>query len=322
MNSSSILNRTEEFFDRLERALGRPSPQNRDVVAEVRADFLAQVEALQRGGVSEGDAVDQVLGQMGEPDALAAEMKVAMPPLSSGPVAVIRYILAGGLVLWTLLLMWTFRAWDYGLSGGMFLALGLHLPVIMLLWPRIIWRKNWLFGAVPAAVLVLVAIGLNTVGTSHTEVLMVEDGVLVAPPGSELPDVGDGLRWQLLVLLGALALAFGVLFGMIQQARQRLVVLVAVLLPVLAVEGAFQWEERVFRQQRERLERLVAEQGASMPQRGPIKELGVGDPERANGGTYALSENGKDFTMWWPRPLSSSSSICYGSEDGRIWVND
>lgn len=321
MKSSSILNRTEEFFNRLEVALGRSSPQNREVVAEVRADFQAQVEALRGSGMGEEEAVGQVISQMGEPEVLAAEMKAVLPPLSSGPAAVIRYVLAGGLILWTLLLMWTFRAWDYGLSGGLFLALGLHVPVILVLWPKIIWRRNWLFGVVPAAVLVLGAIVLNMAGTEHTGVIALEDGVLVPPPEAEVIDAGDELRWQVLVLVGALALAVGLLFGMIQQSRQRLVVLVAVLLPVLVVEGAFQWEEGVFRQQRDRLERLVAEQGPSMPKRGPIKQLGLGGSHRARG-TYELSEDGKEFTMWWGRPLSSGCSICYGSEDGRIWVND
>lgn len=323
MNSSSILNRTEEFFDRLGRALGPPSPRNRDVVAEVRADFLAQVEDLLGEGVPEAEAVDRVLEQMGAPESLAADMKVVLPPLSSGPVAVIRYVLAAGVFGWTLLLMWIFRAWDYGLSPGMFFALLFHLPVILVLWPRIIWRKNWLFGVVPAAVLVLGALALNVAGTSSTgmEIAMTEDGVLVPTPEIEVAESDEGVRWQLVALMSALGVAVLILFGMMQRSRQRWVALVAVVVPVLVVEGAFQWEEGVFRQQRDRLVRLVAEKGESMPLRGTLEELGM-DHLRQGGRSYALSEDRVHVTLLWSRTLSSGFAIGYDSEDGRIWVND
>ena len=319
--SSNIVNRTEEFFNRLGEALGRPSPQNREVISEVRADFPAQVEALQKSGMDEGEAVDEVLAQMGEPEVMAAGMKQVLPPLSSGPVAVIRYVLAGGAILWTLVLMWTFRAWDYGLSPGLFFALLFHLPLIVVLWPKIIWRKNWLFGVVPAAVLVLGAIALNVAGVEHTstELLIVEDGVLAVPPEVELAEEADGVRWQLLVLLGVLLVAVTVMFGMIQQRRQRLVLLGAVLVAVLAMEGAFQWEERLFRQQRDHLARVVKAAARPLPERGTLQEAGV---TGANRGRYALQNDGPGFTMWWPRPLSPGFSICYGSEDDRIWIND
>jgi hypothetical protein len=322
MSSNSILKRTEEFFDRLEAALGRPSPQNRDVVAEVRADFHAQVEVLQAGGMEEGVAVDQVLEQMGEPEVLAAGMKQALPPLSSGPVAMIRCILAGGLVVWTLLIMWTFRSWDYGFSAGALIALGLHLPVIMVLWPRIIWRKNWLFGVVPAAVLVSVAIVLNMTGTSHTEALMTEDGVLVAPPDLNVAEADTGMRWQLVVLLSAFGLAAVVLFAMIQRRRQRYLVLAVALLPLLVVEGAFQWEESVFRAHVERMKRLMADPERKLPARGTFREMGITASDRDGGGHVRLSEDGRDFGMFWSRPLSPSASLHYSSQDGRYSAND
>jgi hypothetical protein len=324
MSSNSILKRTEEFFDRLEAALGRPSPQNRDVVAEVRADFHAQVDALQEGGMAEDEAVEQVLAEFGEPEALAAGMKRVLPPLSSGPLAVIRYVLAGGAILWTLALMWTFRAWDYGLSPGLFFALLFHLPVILVLWPKLIWRKNWLFGVVPAAVLVGAAIVLNVAGTSQTsmEIVVAEDGSLAPSPDVELAEVDDGVRWQLMVLIGALGVAVVILFGMMQQRRQRLVVLVAVLVPLLIVEGAFQWEESVFRAHVERVKRLMADPERKLPARGTFREMGITASDRDGGGHVRLSEDGRDFGMFWSRPLSPSASLHYSSQDGRYSAND
>lgn len=317
--SSSIVDRSEEFFDRLETALGSPSPQTREVVREVRADFRAQVAALREGGMEEGAAVDQVLADLGEPEALAAGMQQVLPPLSSGPVAVVRYVLAGGGIIWTLLLMWTFRAWDYGPSAGMFFALLFHLPVILVLWPRVIWRKNWLFGLVPAAVLVGAAFVLNVAGTSQTsqEIVITEDGAWAAPADVEVAELDDGVRWQFVVLFSALSVAMVVLFGMMQQRRQRVVALVVALVPVLIVEGAFQWEERVFRQERDRLAELVKGGREPLPERGKLRELGLGKR-----GSYALSEDGRSFSVWWPRPLSSGFSIAYDSKDQRIWVND
>jgi hypothetical protein len=58
-------------------------------------------------------------------------------------------------------------AWDYGFSAGLFFAMLFHLPVILVLWPKIIWRKNWLFGVVPAVVLVLGAFVLFMTGTTE-----------------------------------------------------------------------------------------------------------------------------------------------------------
>ena len=114
-------------------------------------------------------------------------------------------------------------------------------------------------------------------------------------------------------------MAVVVLFGLMQQRRQRVVALVATLVPLLTVEGIFQWEERVFRQQRDHMAGLVKEAKAPLPERGKLKEVGVAGAKR---GSYSLSEDGTNFTLFWPRPLSSGFSIAYSSEDGRIWVND
>ena len=106
--------------------------------------------------------------------------------------------------------MWTFRAWDYGLSTGLFFALVFHLPVILVLWPRIIWRKNWLFGVVPAAVLVVGAFVLNMAGTSERHGgLMMEDGVLVPPPEVERGGVGRRMCAGSWCVLSAVGLAGG-----------------------------------------------------------------------------------------------------------------
>ena len=99
MKNSNVLEQAETFLGQFENALKLPDHKRREIVDEVRGDLLAQVQGYQKEGRSEGEAVDLTLNAMGDPVELARQIKDVVPPLSTGLMRVIRYLVAGGLAL-------------------------------------------------------------------------------------------------------------------------------------------------------------------------------------------------------------------------------
>ncbi len=54
-----------------------------------------------------------------------------------------------------------------------------------------------------------------------------------------------------------------------------------------------------------------------LPAEGTLQELGLG-----HRGRFALSDGGREFTIWWSRPLKSSSGLVYSSRDGEVQAHD
>ena len=312
----------EEYLAALESALGRPHAQCRDIVEEVRADLTVRVEQLQTDGLPHPDAVQRALGDLGNPYELAHQMKQELPPFGGTAVSAIRYVAAGGLALWLGVLLWLLRGWSYGLSGiaVTLTIMFLHLPVILLLWPRIVWRRNWLFGLIPAGAALLVVLALNFTGTESTQVIMELDKqgnpaieVPVANPADEeAPRV-----WLLLALVGFAV----ILLLSMQQRHQRRIALAAIVLPIAVVEIAFQLDELQFRNGRDRV-RDYADTVLRVRGVYPTAEDFDADRPGLVDGRVRFDGESASFYMSRARPLCSGFAIAYSSKDDRLWIQD
>ncbi len=320
MRRDSVLEQTEEYIGRLEGALDLPQVHARRVVDEVRGDLVAAVASRCRQGMGEAEAVEEVLRDLADPEEMAAQISKSVPPLSHGGVRAVRYLLGAGLMVYAAWLLWGIRAWGYGLE--LFPRRAVIWVVVLAftaaIWPAIVWRRNWLHGAVPFGVVVGLFFLGNFLGVGG-EQAAVDPG---APP--EWPPVADG--WGLADYLMLAGVAAGVVYlsWQIQRRRQRLAVVALGLLALLVVEGAFQVEEHVFRRQRDRLAQLVEEhpgEGGSAPSREAL--AAVGDPLLdADNVHYRPARGAAHFTLFWDRPLSPGFAIVYWSGDGRVWIND
>jgi hypothetical protein len=139
MNDTSQ-DRINDFLRTLVKALGDAGGQSQEIVEEVRADLNAHVERYLTEGHSESVAVEHALGEMGNPYELAHHVRREIPPFGGEVLTSVRYVAAIGVTLWSLFLLWYFRAGSYGFSGFTVIVgvLLLHLPLILLLWPRIV----------------------------------------------------------------------------------------------------------------------------------------------------------------------------------------
>ena len=309
MNNETVIERFETFLDRLENSLSVNPQKKREIIDEVRSDLLAQVKGFQEEGKSESEAVDLALEDMGDPEALARSLSEVVPPLSTGPVSGIRYLAAGGLMIWTGFLLWNFRAWTYGFSPGITAGLiAFHLSLVLVIWPGIIWRWNWLFGLLPAGLCLGVALAIQVVGVSSSFSYDLEEASTPEPGVSPLAGYS-----ALAALIGITLL----LFYLMQRPQQRRVAIGAACLVFLLVEGYFLIDEVRFRQERDRLLALMNEHPPGGDAALDEDQLGKRPGVRVH-----LSPEQDTFTLHWARPFASGFSLCYRSEDDHIWVND
>ncbi|BCX47979.1 hypothetical protein HAHE_18870 [Haloferula helveola] len=321
MNETSH-QRIDGFLSRLEGALTGPASRSRDIVNEVKADLDDHIERFRANGLSEDEAVDRALEEMGNPYELAHQVGREVPPFGGEWLTVIRYLAAGGLAIWLLVLMWTFRAWSYGTDGvrAVFCVVCLHAPVILLLWPRIIWRRNWLFGVIPAGAAFLAALVLGAGGTTHSS-----EPVPLPQPGDPAVELAStpesGLPLAGIILFTTAAILTAVLLLAIQQRVQRRRVFLLLVGGILLVEIPFEIEEFLFRKDRELVREHIAgvvDRTGSFPNTDELRNDG---PElHAKGVSVYSTED--DFSLFWNRPLSSGFAICFSAKDNRVWIQD
>ena len=331
MNESN-LERIDEFLGAVETALGRAGRQSKEILAEVRADLHAHVKRHRADGCTEDEAVGRALDQMGNPYELAHHVRWEVPPFGGELLTCVRYIAACCIGLWLIMLLWHFRAGAYGASGSLVVVgvLLLHLPVIVLLWPRVVWRSNRLFGLVPAGLAFVFALWLNAGGVqSHQTIdigsLLIEEGVLAPKqpsegPGPALADSGRTSVSAVLIFTAAAFATLVLLFAM-QQRAQRRIVLVVGLLAFAVIEVPFQVEEAFFRGDRE-LVRAYLDTSFERHGAYPTTEDATSNGPRLSNNRSGVRLAGEHFSLFWSRPLCSGFSIQYLSEDERVRVQD
>ncbi|MGI9473158.1 MAG: permease prefix domain 1-containing protein [Rubripirellula sp.] len=297
------------YLDTLRDSLDLPSWQTQPIIDEVSADLRGHVQRHVDAGIQEEDAVSAAIAEMGPPAELGRQMKAAIPPLPNSNVRMLRRIVAVVLGLGLFWLLWNIRAWDYGFSMGRVVAVvSVALTMILLVWPDIIWRGNWLYQGLPTMLVLGGSFLAMTVGTSTQFV----DGQPVKEPMISI----DAMRIGLCVAFVCLAIY---LLGMIQQRRQRVVALTFVLLGVAAIEIPFLVEEYYYNR---RLD-LVKQTLEAAKQSGGTYPLddGVLSDQFAEF-RYGASPKGEKYTLIWNRPLSPHFGLGYASEGDRMWVLD
>jgi hypothetical protein len=202
--------KAEEFFRQLEDAFSGSKEQAREITEELRADFDEHLKRFEGEGKSEDEAIELSLAEMGNPYELGHKMGQEVPPFAGKAATIIRYLLSVGVIAWLLFFLWVMRAWDYGFQSFPYALFGsLHLPVILLLWPRIIWKKNWMFtmSIATAAAFVLASVGfLGKESEQEVSYVLLEaaapalegpvdiKGVVMSNDG--LPVEGARLSWE------------------------------------------------------------------------------------------------------------------------------
>lgn len=290
----------EHFLSRLELQLRLPKHRKQEVVDELRSDLLTQKAAHMAAGKTQQEAQTRVLESLGDPDSLASELSSTVAPSSGGAIRIIRYLVACGIIVWGGMMMWTLRAWSYGFSplttGGI---LALHLALILVVWPGIVWRSNWLYGLVPAAICVAILIALNTAGVSSTTTIDLD-----APAAAASTDHDSSNNRGTAVLAAFVAIAVYLMVA-IQPRRQRIRVVVLALLAFALVEVSFLLEEMKFRADRDQLE-LAVQNGEDLTERKDVR----------------ITDSGEHLSLFWERKLCPGFAIAYSSETGKVWVND
>lgn len=314
--------RIDDFLSSLETALGRRGAQSKAILHEVKTDLNDHVERFAAGGRAGDEAVTKALEEMGNPYELAHHMRRETPPFNGNLARGIRYAAAGAVTVWLLWLMWLSRGGTYGLSGFAVLVgvLLLHLPVILLLWPRIVWRRNWLFGLIPAGLAFLAALvfAAGSVESPPVILTLTENGVAESPQPGDLVAANHDPGTARILVFGAAGVPVIVLLIAIQRRVQRRIVLLAAGLALLLFEGSFQVEELLFRQDREQvrayLQSSLKESGAYPT----IEDLKTNGPKIR--GRSRVSAADETFSLFWSRPLCPGHAIHYTSVDDRIRV--
>jgi hypothetical protein len=220
-----------------------------------------------------------------------------------------------------------------------------HLPFVMLLWPRIVWRKNWLFGLIPAGLAMILALIMNFMGTTQqsTEIQMpiqpteaVQTGVgeeaePIVPEVLEvsIPRLPNGplvredappMR-NTVMITTALVVVMAVMLLAMQQRSQRRMMLLILLIGVGGIEVTFQIEEYLFRKDRVAIHDYVAgyvEKEGAFPDVEQFKSAGL--DLTSNGARYRPGENA--FSVFWDRPLSSGFAIVFSSDSNGVRIQD
>lgn len=318
--SNLISDQLLTYLESLEQALRLPPEQARPVVDEVRSDLLAHVQRYVDQGQEESQAVTLAIEEMGPADELAAQMRAAIPPLGNYNIRVLRRAAAMFLTLLLLWVFWHVRAMDFGFSIPRALACSVLLtPVALLIWPDVIWRKNWMFTVVPTVVIFLLVFVAMTMG-QQTDSMMVIDPNAV-PEAGEISDIRDESTADVVgyLVLGLLVALTIYLFTQIQRRRQRWTAIAFSLLAAVSIEAPYAVEEYRYGRQLAQLQdqlQLWEDKGGTYPSDDGFASLDNGMFH------YWSQPDGSGYNLFWDRPLNPGYAICYSSKNNRMWIND
>lgn len=331
MNKSNF-ERIDEFLQTLGAVLDRNHRQSCETLEEVRADLFTHIKRYQLEGYSEDDAVGRAFDQMGNPYELAYHIRREVPPFGGEFLTSIRYVVASGVFLWMVVMLWHIRAWSYGATGTAVVVgvMLLHLPVILLLWPRIIWKKNWLFGLAPAGLALVIALGMYVAGVNSQQqtrelvVPLAEQEVAALATMNEEPNFsGVNVKTAMTVCVFGIAVIVTIIIGLLamQQRIQRRIVVLAALLTFAVIEGPMQLEEYLFRRDRAQVQGFfdkAVEQNGTYP---TAEDFKANKPLLSNDHFY-LRVNDDRFNFFWTRPFCSGFAICCSSDNDQVWIQD
>ncbi|HBE68305.1 MAG TPA: hypothetical protein DDW52_09180 [Planctomycetaceae bacterium] len=295
------------YLDSLEQSLNMTPESSRLIIEEVREDLRAHVKSHVHRGLDEEQAVFAALKEMGPPEELAKQMRAVIAPQSNTQIRWLRRI--GGIVfvLFAFWMSWHLRAWNYGTSWKLLLGItSVSLPVFLLIWPDVIWRRNWMFSAIPTVVALFLGAMVLTLGQSSTQ------DISLATP--ELSISLDVQRYMLLTIFSAQTTF---LLAMVQRRRQRIASVVLTAMVVAAIELPFVLEEQYhalrLEDARNRLEAIKVEDGEYPTD----QEL---QTDEFPGFRYVVNDG--EYSLMWNRWLCQHFALGYSSDGRPMWVLD
>lgn len=316
--SNSISELVQNYFDELESALKLSSTQTRDLVDEIRSNAIDKIADLCRAGVAEAEAVSQTLDDLGSPSQLAESIRHESPPFHSPLATTLRGVGAVAAVGIALYCGLAFRASFYGPSWTFYLGLvGVFLPLVLLLWPKVIWRVNWLFSFIPVAVVFAAIMLAASLGTNYSENLTTQPALA----SNKTTDLSTTNTWIQLSILLCLAMLTGYLLLMVQQVHQRKIICGLTLVAVAIIETPFLIEECMVRNLANQVSAFQKRNG-TLPTPQEFSRLPPPSLLSLNSVDYRPSTSTSAFTLSMDRQLFPSHRIIYSGPVGDIVVTD
>lgn len=230
----------------------------------------------------------------------------------------LRRIAAALATVWAVYFLYHWRSADYGFAPVMLsVIVGLHLPLLLLLWPRLAWRWNPLISTEAAALAVLLVMGLE-LAARNTSITDDMNTVEAAPT--------PAVRTALLLPVG-----FGGLivltFILPQQRRQRRIALACTLGLIAPIEAVHQIEEALFRAEAAHATEWIQDRAANRSALPTSEEFDQDYEPLWLSGVHYYSTGGKNaddspgFCVSWARATTREHGLIYTS-DGKITGHD
>ncbi|MCO6044050.1 hypothetical protein NG895_09025 [Aeoliella sp. ICT_H6.2] len=322
-----ISERLHQYFEELEASLNLSEPHTRTIVDEVRADVVTRIAAQTSEGQTEEDAVKRILEELGTPRELANSIRSTVPPWGTPAFIYTRYLLSGLLVLLSLWVTWNIRSTEWGFSTLRIVAItSIFLPIFLLTWPGIVWRKNWMFSFIStvvafAFVMLALAVGSESAQPAISLDLPPATAVEALHPGDPSYSTVQPVAYFVLAIFAALTVY---LLTMLQRRQQLLLTATVPLFVLLAIELPFFIEEYRFEENVEAIDsqlELYLANHDELPSQDKYTELSkTWDVDQQI--LFHPVGDRRTYSLFLSRPLQSNSSICFDSENGWFWVND
>ncbi|PQO32282.1 hypothetical protein DTL21_18840 [Bremerella cremea] len=308
----------QDYLDALRTALKLTPQQSSDIVEEVRDDLFDHVRRLVNRGRDEPTAVAEALADLGPAEELACRIRTEVPPWNGALLQTLRCLLTAALVLLVMWIAWQTRANAFGFSWiRAFGLMATVLPIILIVWPGIVWRKNWMFSAVPAGCVLAMVILVLTLGMPNHSTQIIDPEAPRNVPAMDNQNTLTIVAYLPLVLFAGLSLY---LLVMMQRWHQQWIVISFGLLLLVAIEVPYAWEEREYSQ---RLEAMKTYLAATHQQQGiyPTEQQLIDHPN-TNRFRYRVASDGNSYSLFWRRPLSHGYELAYSTDRDAIWIVD
>lgn len=304
LSSQSTL---DAYFNDLREALGSA---HAPAVNEIRADAEGRIESAVRAGTTRAAATAAVLEDLGNPFELAHHIGETRAPMGGRILTWTKAVLFTVAVVWTGLLCFGIRSMSIGFDGTVMLLIcaGFHAPFLLLLAPKLVWRRNWLFVpivtvAVATVLLLLPAMGQGGTNSAGTE----------SSTRERMPD-DERIRRNLILALGFAGVS-GLLLMTLQQSRQRMLV-------VFGLGGVVAVPESVHRVAEARLQQNLDRAVAMAEEhKGPWDDA-LQERITSQCGDLELCGNPEGICFFFGHPLAPGNEVWYFANTRRYEVGD
>lgn len=305
----------QSYFEALEKSLKLETSQKQDIIDEIRGNTVERISSLCREGIPEPQATAQALSELGSPSDLARNILQESPPFNASLLVWTRYLLFAPLFLFAIFAGLAFRASFFGPSLIFYAVwVGIFLPALVLCWPTIVWRFNWLFSFLPTLAIFGIIIFTSTFAMQHSEQVQrmpSPNNASVDVPNSSFPLIAA-------LLFGSLAIF---VLNMIQQRQQQRLVIGLTCVAMLLVELPYFWEEQ---QIRGYANVVVAhqKQNGKLPTLDEFARTSFSNRTESPNISYQLDPQTTQFKISKDRVLFPGHRIIYSGPSGEVVVTD